>query len=65
MDVKVFYGCTALTSVSVGIGIKGVGAGAFGNCPKLSSVYCAGGNAQWSAMTIPMGNDDLINAYKG
>ena len=35
-----FYGCSSLTSVVIGGGVKTIGSGAFANCPELTDVTC-------------------------
>jgi hypothetical protein len=35
-----FYGCSGLTSVTIGSGVTYIGGGAFANCDELTDVYC-------------------------
>ncbi len=49
---EAFYGCSDLTSVTIGYGVKSIGESAFGACSSLTSVVwnarnCANGNADF------------------
>jgi len=35
-----FYGCTGLTSVTIGSGVRNIGGSAFAKCPELNDVTC-------------------------
>ena len=49
-----FSGCTGLTSVTIGTGVKGIYTKAFAKCSNLTDVYCL-------ATTVPSTNADAFN----
>ena len=57
-----FYGCAALTGVTVPTTVTGIGNGAFYGCDSLTDVYYSGTQAQWSAVTVGISNEPLTRA---
>ena len=49
-----FYGCSGLTSVIIGSGIKFIGSSAFASCHELADVYCY-------AESVPSTQNDAFN----
>ncbi len=46
-----FYGCSGLTSVTIGSGVTSIGTGAFYNCGGLTSIYYTGDVAGWCGIS--------------
>ena len=59
-----FYNCSSLTSVMLGNGVTSIGKYAFYNCDDLMSVYYAGTEEEWSAISIGAYNTPLTNATR-
>ena len=57
-----FNNCTALKTVTLPATLKTVRADAFSGCTGLQTVYYAGTQDQWNALTIESGNEALTNA---
>ena len=57
-----FNCCTALTDISIPLGVTSIGTSAFHTCTSLRNVFYPGSEAQWNAIAIENGNDDLLNA---
>ncbi len=57
-----FNRCTELADISIPSGVTSIGTGAFGGCTSLRNVFYPGNEAQWNAIAIDSGNDDLLNA---
>ena len=64
LHYAVFIGCSSLTSVTFGEGIKlaSIGDSAFYACDMLADVYYAGTEAEWKSINILPANDCLKNA---
>ena len=69
-----YNGCSKLTSVTIGSGIKSIEATAFASCPELIDVYCYAGNVpntqtsafegsyvEYATLHVPAAS---INTYK-
>ena len=57
-----FGGCTSLKSISLPLSIANIDEAAFFYCPSLENVYYEGKKSDWGLVTIPEGNEDLVNA---
>ena len=42
--LNIFYGCSGLTSVTIGSGVNSIDQQAFARCPELTDVYCCADN---------------------
>ncbi len=58
-----FYGCSALTTMTLPLSLKKIGMNAFGECPATESIYYEGSVRQWKSIDIYDGgsNDGLID----
>ena len=59
----VFFGCTSLTSITIGSGVRSIIGYAFYGCPALEKVYYKGTAADWEKISIN-NNSDLTNATR-
>ena len=59
-----FYGCSSLTSVTIGNSVTSIGSSVFIGCSSLTSVYYTGTAEQWSGITIGSYNTNLYNATR-
>ncbi len=58
-----FTGCKKLVNVWLPISLRSISASAFSsNCTSLNTVYYAGNETEWSAISISSDNDKLKNA---
>ena len=57
-----FYQCPSLTRVNLGSSVESIGDHAFDYCAALRDVYYAGSEADWAAVAMETGNDELLNA---
>ena len=57
-----FYQCLGLTRVNLGGGVASIGDYAFDYCAALRDVYYSGSEAEWAAVSVGTGNDELLNA---
>lgn len=54
-----FSGVTTLTDVYLPASLTRIGQNSFANCSNLKNIYFAGTQAQWDALTIADGNQEL------
>lgn len=59
-----FYNCAGLTSVTIGNGVTSIGNYAFYNCTRLKTVFYAGTEEQWKAISIGYNNGYLTSATR-
>ena len=59
-----FYNCKGLTSVTIGNGVTSIGSYAFYNCTGLKTVFYAGTEEQWKAVSIGSDNGSLTRATR-
>ena len=57
-----FNGCSNLESIYIPSSLTRIRASVFAGCPNIQDVYYNGTPAQWNAISIDSGNDDLRNA---
>ena len=57
-----FFGCEGLTSITIPDGVTSIGYQAFENCSGLTTVFYAGTEEQWKAVSIDFNNSSLTNA---
>lgn len=57
-----FYGCTNLSNITIGRNVQGILPYAFSGCSDLTNVYFLGTEAEWKAIEIYDGNEELLNA---
>jgi len=57
-----FDGCRAMTTITIPANITSIGEYAFFYCDSLTDVYFEGTQAQWDAITMGPGNEQLLNA---
>ena len=62
IGASTFFGCESLRSVVLPRGLEYVGKSAFCCCANLDRVYYKGTKAEWRAIEIESGNNDLFNA---
>ncbi len=59
-----FYGCSDLTSVTIGNSVTSIAGYAFSGCAKLKTVFYAGTEEQWKVIWIDLYNSSLTNATR-
>ena len=57
-----FYGCTALTGVTIPTSVTNIDRNAFYGCSALTDVYYAGDKNDWDRITVQSSNDPLLSA---
>ena len=57
-----FRGCDNLTSITIPYSVINIDRAAFLDCPALTDVYYGGTEAQWDAVSVEYGNEDLLKA---
>ena len=57
-----FYECTNLSNIIIGRNVQGILHYAFSGCYDLTNVYFLGTEAEWKAIEIRDGNEELLNA---
>ena len=57
-----FQGCESLESITIGSSVTSIGYSAFFYCASLTTVYYAGTEDEWNAISISSGNDYLTSA---
>ena len=62
IDSEAFAGDTALTHMELPNNLSEIGVSAFSNCPALSSVLYFGTDAEWNAVNVQSGNENLTGA---
>lgn len=58
-----FYGCSGLTSVTIGSGVTYINYHAFANCPELTDVYCYATNVPSTILFIENNTDIFDGSY--
>ena len=59
-----FYGCSSLTSVTIGNSVTSISNYAFSGCSGLKTVFYAGTEEQWKAISIGDYSDSLTSATR-
>ena len=59
-----FSGCKGLTSITIPISVTSIGYAAFSGCSGLKTVFYAGAEEQWKAISIDYGNGYLTRATR-
>ncbi len=59
-----FYGCSGLTSVTIGNSVTSIENSAFSNCISLKEVNYKGTQDQWNNIKIGENNSYLTNAKR-
>ena len=59
-----FYGCSRLMSVTIGNSVTSIGERAFFGCTGLTTVFYAGTEEQWKAISIGSDNSSLTSATR-
>lgn len=59
-----FYECSGLTSVTIPNSVTSIGAWAFSGCSGLKTVFYAGTEEQWKAISIGSDNSRLTSATR-
>ena len=61
---RVFFGCTSLTSITIGSGVRSIIGYAFSGCPALVTVYYKGTAADWGKISIGSNNSNITNTKR-
>ena len=63
--MNAFYGCTGLTSLTIGNSVTNIASYAFSNCDSLNAVYYVGTPTNWSKIKIgSTNNSDFVFATR-